>query len=824
MRLWQVKMVHELIADFRFALRTFRAAPGLTAVAVLTLALGIGAATTVYGWVTTVLLNPFPGVAHPGELALLESVTTDGQFLRNISFRDYLDYRDALKPVAQVAATRFTPVHVGPEGRSGRAFAELVTPNFFETLGVTLVAGRGIHSSECSDQPQTCPLVVLSHRYWEAHYGADPRVIGQSLRINRREFVIAGVAPPEFQGGMNGLSFDLWVPLAWAETLGTGGGTLTFRGTRDLTSTFVRLNPGVQFAIAEAAVFKVANQLAADHPRTNRGISARLSPLRSGGNGAQQLLSRPLQLLSGVALIVLLIVCANVCNLLLARSVSRSREFAIRLAMGSGRGRLVRQLLTETFLLALAGSGLGLVVSLWLKDVLVLLLPRTDFPLAFSTPLDVNTLMVCIALAFAVTLATGVAPALLAAKAAIAGVLRDGDRTSSGGRTHRLRGLLVISEVTLAAVVLIGAGLLVQSFRNALALDPGFRKNGILTGQFYLSAAGYTAAEQREFCIRLREALESEPQIMAVSYSDTIPLGLGGSPWHQVTIDGYTPAPGEVMNLHRSLVPPGYFDLLGIPLLDGRDFTGADDARSAGVMIVNQTFAKRYFRERPPIGQTVRIEAREYTVVGVVRDAKYHHPAEAPIPYFYIPFAQLFAPGLNFSFFVQTAGDTGAAAQALRRQASALNPDARVYGLVPLAEASGSALYPQKVAALLLGALAAIGVVLAAVGLFSVMSYAVEQRTREMGVRMALGARPSQVIGIVVRQGASLVVPGLVLGAACAVVVSRWAQGLLVGVRPADPFTYAGACLFLAFVSLAACLIPAFRAARSNPLMALTGE
>lgn len=811
-----------LLSDMRFALRQFQANPGFTVVAVLTLALGIAANTTVFGWMKRIVLNPIPGAARPHELAMLETVTNSGQFLRNVSYLDYRDYRDNLKQAAGVAVSRVTPVYAGPHGRSERIFAELVSLNFFEVLGVDVEHGPGIRASACAEDPETCPLVVLNHRYWLSRYGGDPGIAGRKLVLNRREFIIAGVAPAEFQGGMNGLSFDVWLPLNWAGALGTGGGTLNFRGTRDLTSTFVRLKPGVTLEQAAAEAASFAAQLAHAHPATNRGISVTLSRLHQAQSGAQQLLARPVRVLMAAAFVMLLIVCANVCNMLLARGVSRRKEFGVRLAMGAGAGRLIRQLLAETLLLALMGCAGGVLLSLWMSDALRLLLPPTDFPVTINAPLDFGTLAWSLLLGLLVTLITGLLPALLASRAGLNETLKESGRGGeSGGHSHRLRGLLAVSEVALASLAIIGAGLFLKSFRHASTIDPGFETADIITGQFYLSAAGYSGAQQREFCIRLRRTLESQPGVAGVSYSDAVPLSFGPSPWHQLTVVGHTPAPGENMNIHRSLVPPGYFELLGIPIVEGRGFTGADISSAPKVMIVNQTFARRFFGAGPVLGRKVIIENREYTIAGVARDAKYHSPAEAAMPYFYIPFAQLFAPGLNFSFFVRTDGDPGIAAAALRREARALNPDAAVYNIMPLVEATGSALYPQKAAASLMSALGGLSLLLAAAGLFSVMSYAVSQRTRELGVRMALGARPFDVLSMVVRRGAALALPGLLLGAAGAAAAARWAQSLLVGVQPGDFAVYAGATLFLAAVAGAACLAPALRASRIDPISAL---
>ncbi|MCL4841955.1 MAG: ABC transporter permease [Bryobacteraceae bacterium] len=814
-----------LLHDLRYGLRMLRGNPGFTTVAVLTLGLGIAAATTVFGWIEGVLLNPFPGVAQPRDLYLMETVTTDGTKLGNLSFRDYLDYRDRLQLTEGVAASRFTPTYLGPQGKSERIFVELVTRNYFEVLGVPMVIGGGIRAGGCGDQAEDCPLAVISERLWRSRYGADPGVIGRRLLLNRREFTIAGVAAPEFRGGMSGLAFDVWVPLNWAQVLGTGGGTLTFRGTRDLTSTFVRLKPGVTLEQARAEVAALAARLAHAEPRTNRGITAMLVPLHEGQNGAQALLQGPLRILMAVSLVLLLIVCANVCNLLLARGVTRRREFGVRLALGAGRWRLARQLLAETLLLSLAGAVAGAILSMWLGGALLYLVPAKDLPLALDAPVSPTTLGFSILLAFVVTALAGAAPALFSARASLDDALKEGGRGGGAGvHSQRLRNLLVVSEVALAAMALIGAGLFLASFRNASRMALGFDPSNVLTGQFYLSAAGYSGPEQREFCRRLRQRMEQVPGVMTAGYSDVVPLSFGRSPWHQVSIEGYAPAPGENMNLHRSLVSPGYLELMKIPLIEGRDFTDADDAKAPPVMIVNEAFVRRYFGGGVAIGRRVQLERVWMTVIGVAKDARYHSPAESPLPYMYRPFSQQFAPGLNFSFFVKTGGDPLLALSALRREARALNGDAHIYGANSLQHAITEALYPQKVAASLLSALGALSLFLAAIGLFSVMSYMVSQRAREVGIRMALGARPADVVRMVVLQGGMLVAPGLFLGALGAGLSSRWAADLLVGVGAGDPVVYAGASLFLAGVALVACAAPALRAARIEPVSALRSE
>ncbi|MBI4891230.1 MAG: ABC transporter permease, partial [Acidobacteria bacterium] len=724
----------DISQDVRFAFRLLGNNLGFTAVAVLTLALGIAANTTVFGWIDNLLLNPFPGAARPKELALLESVKRDGEPLINNSFLDYQAYRDNLQLFSGLAASRFTRTYLGNQRGSQMVFVELVSRNFFEVLGVKPALGRNFRSDECVDQAATCPLAVISNQLWRSRFRGDPSIVGKTIRLTRYSFTVVGVAPETFSGAFAGLAFDVWVPLNWAEELGTGNGTLNFRGTRDLTTTVGRLRPGVTIEQAQAEVSSIAARLEASDPRNNRGISNRVVRAVDGHNGAQQLLQGPLRMLMAVCFVLLLIVCANVANLLLARMVSRQREFTIRMALGSQTARLVRQVFTETLLLAAAGALVGILMSQWMGQVLVALLPPNDVPLALERAASARTLGFTILVTGIATLLAGVAPAWFAARANLSESLKQGGRSEAGAGSHKLRAVLVVAEVALASVAIIGAGLFVRSFHNATAIHPGFATENIVTGNYYLSPAGYTGPQQREFCRRLRQRLEATPGIAAVSYTDYVPLQFGSSPWHQLVVEGYEPSPGEDMNLHRTLVPPGYFDLMEIPLLEGREFTLADDAQAAKVVIVNQTFTRRFFPAQPVLGRRLKIGNGWWTIVGVVRDSKYHQQLEAPTPYYYMPFDQWFAPGLNFSMLVKTKGDAALATRALRRESLALNPDAQVYNVLPLDQAISSALYPQRVAASLLSVVGSVALLLAIVGLYSVMSFAVGRRSREIGL------------------------------------------------------------------------------------------
>ena len=817
-----------IIRDIWFGLRILRRSPWFTAVAVLTLGLGIAVNTTVFSWINSVLLHPFPGVGDPHELSLIETVTPTGEYLVNTSYFDYQDYRDNLQLVSGVALGRFTPLSVGADGKTARAWAELVSANYFDLLKVKPVLGRTFLPEEGRDQEGGAPVAVLSYRMWQTRFGGDPQVLGKTIRLNRHPLTIIGVAPREFRGTLAGVVYDVWIPVTMATAMGTGDGTLHYRGTRDETSTIVRLKPGVTIQQARAEVAALGKRLAAIYPRTNRGVDLTVTPLWQGHLGAQGMLLQPLRILMALSLLLLLIVCANVSNLLLARSVSRQREFGIRLAMGARRSRLVTQLLIETLILAAGGAVVGVTLVLWMGKSLLLLLPAIDIPLDLGGGLSLPTFGFTLLIAVAATLLSGTVPALLTARSGLNEILKEGGRSGGAGSgSHRLRGLLVVSEMALAMVALIGAGLFYRSFKNASGIEPGFDQANISVSQFYLSYAGYSAAEQRDFCRKLRERLESNPGVAGVTYSDVIPMstasGAGSTPWHQVDVEGYAPAPNEQMMIHRATVPPGYFNLLGIRMLEGRDFTERDSAGVPGVIIVNQTFATRFFNGRSPIGRKVRYEGNQATVVGLVRDSKYHTPIEGPTPFFYIPFRQWFAPGLNFSVFIKTTGDPLRMTPVLRREALALNQDA-VFSTKLLSDATTGSLFAQRVAASLLGVVGGISLLLAAVGLYSVMSYAVSQRTQEMGIRIALGAQPGDVLGLVLRESLRLIVPGLVAGSVIALAATRIVGGMLVNVSASDPLTFAGAAVFLGLIAALASYVPALRAMRVDPMVALRNE
>ncbi|MGB9459102.1 MAG: ABC transporter permease [Bryobacteraceae bacterium] len=810
--------------DIRFGVRMLRNSPGFTVVAVLTLALGIAINATVFSWINSVLLHPFPGVGDAKRVDLIEMMTPAGEHLDGSSYTDYRDYRAKLRLVSGVALGRFTPLSIGADGRTGRAWAEPVSANYFDVLQVKPVLGRTFRPEEGGEQAGAYPVAVISYGMWRSRYHSDPKVLGKIIRLNRHDLTIVGVAPPQFHGSLVGVVFDVWMPITMAPEMGTGDGTLTYRATRDLTSMIIRLKPGVTIEQARAEVSALARRLAAMYPGTNQGVDATVVPVGEGHLGLQGLLLKPLRILIAVCALLLLIVCANVANLLLARAVSRQKEFGIRLALGARRGRLARQLLTETLILAGTGAAVGVILVMWMGPALLLLAPRIDVPLDLGGGVNLPTLAFTVLIAAVATVISGMAPVLFSVRADLNEALKEGGRSGgSGTRSHRLRGMLVMAQVALAMVALVGAGLFYRSFRNTVGIRPGFDMNNVSVSQFYLSYAGYSAQEQWTFCRKLRERLEAEPGVVDVTYSDEVPLGhpVGTSPLQRLEIEGYVPARNEQMMIHRATVPPGYFQFMRIPLLEGREFTDRDDEHASEMrIIVNETFARRFFRGRDPIGRELKMENGLAIVVGLVKDSKYHSLAEAPLPFFYLPFRQWFRPGLNFSVFLRTAGDPLQMTPVLRREALALNQDA-VFSTKLLAEAAAASLYPQTVAATLMSVVGLICVLLAAIGLYSVISYAVSQRTQELGIRVALGAQPSDVRGLVIQEGLKLLLPGLAAGAAAAVLAARAVNGMLIQVSPTDPATLAAAALLLGLIGVAASYVPALRATRIEPMRAL---
>ena len=813
-----------LMQDVQYSLRTLRKSPGFALVAVLTIAIGIGASTTIFSWMRDVLLNPLPGAGDPARVVALETVTPDGDWVPT-SYLDFRDIRDNCKLVESMSVAQPIALAVGNEKSVERIWGEVVSGSFFDVLRIKPERGRFFSTAEVDGEQNAHPLVVISHALWTSHYHSDPGVVGTTVRINHFPYTIIGVAPAGFRGSMAGVSFEMWAPATmYGQLSSTGDWMLQDRKTR-MFRVLARLGPGVSLEQARTEVQTFAKRMALADADTNEGMSATLLPMARSHYGIQDSLRTPLSILMGACGVVLLIVCANVANLLLARATTRQKEFSIRLALGAPRSRLIRQLLTESLLIAAGGSLAGLVITSWLGESLRWLVPLSSAPTLAPAPIDAGVLLFAVALAFVVAVVAGAAPGLHAAQANVNEALKEGGRSgTSSAHSKHLRGVLVTSEMALAVVALVGAGLFAKSFYVAKGIQPGFDPDHVALAQFSLSAAGYDAERADAFRRQLSERLERQPGVTAVSYADYVPMSIGTGSWEDLEIQGYTPGPNENMKLYRTLAAPGYFGLLKIPLLEGRDFDLRDDMKSEPVMIVNQEFVRRFLPHQTAIGRKVHGWGKWFTIIGVVQDSKIYRLTEKPTPYFYAAIRQIYRPEMGLTFYVRTSGPVDGAILALRREAQAVDPSVPVFDTISMNEAVAGSLYGQRIAASLLSVLGGVALLLAAIGLYSVMGYSVAQRTNEIGIRVTLGAQASDVLRMIVWQGMIFALAGLTIGSLVAVALARVVSTALVNVSPADPAIYGAAAAFTVLIALVSTAFPAWRAVRLDPLAALRHE
>ncbi len=810
--------------DLRFALRLLARHPGFTATAVLSLALGIAATTTVFSWMRSVLLDPLPGVADAGRVVAVESVTPSGTYIDS-SWPDYRDIRDRAKSFSGTVAFRDRPLRMGPDDATGRVWALFVSGNYFDVLGVRPAAGRFFDAAEQQERQGAAPVAVIGYGLWQRRFQGDRSVVGRVIRLNRQEITVIGVAPRAFHGTIDGLSYDVFVPVTMERTLSGGWNWMADRGSRPM-KILGRLRDGVSIEQANAEVATIAKDLSAAYPENNRDVGGAALSFSRAPYGAQTLLRTPLFALLGLGALVLLIVSANVSSLMLARAVGRQREMAVRLAVGAKPSRLLRQVLTESVLLSFIGGWVGILGAAWMAGGLRYLLPATELPVDVSSSLSPAVLLFALAAAVVAGLLFGAAPALHATRIDVLESLKSERTATAGRRSSWLRGLLVVSELTFAVVALACAGLLLRTFQNARAVDPGFDVHHVLLVGLDLGSTGYDRDKGLDFQRRLQARLTALPGVQAVSYAEDVPLGFDGGSWETLSIDGYVPAAGESMKIYRNLVSPGYFGLMRIPLEAGRDFTVRDDRNASPVAIVNETFARHYFGgdDESAVGRQFETGGVHFTIAGVVGDTKVRSLSEPAAPYFYVPLAQAYGADTGFAVHVRTASDPLAVLPAVRRVIREIDPAVPTDVAIPLAQYTDAALFPRRIAAAFGTTLGAVSLLLAVFGLYGVLSYSVSQRTREIGVRMALGAARRDVVGLVLRHALGLTLTGLAIGLAAALAVGRLLGGLLLGVSPADPATFVLVAAALTLLSLVAAYLPARRAVRVNPIQALRAE
>jgi predicted permease len=820
---WQWPTLESVLMDVRFALRQLRRAPALTTIVLLTLGIGIAATTTVFSWTRAILLDPLPGAGDPNRVLALESTASSGTWTPT-SWPDFQDLGRYLKSFEGLAAAYPISLAIGDETHNERRWAELVSANFFDVLRVRPALGRSFPAG-LDVAEGALPVVVIGHALWQSRWHGDSAVIGSVVRINRYPFTVIGVASAAFHGSMPGEDVEIWVPAAMAhQVLPTANSMLRDRAWRTFR-VLARLAPGIAPAAARDEVKRVAIAIAKVNGGRSEGMSATLLPLWQSHWGIQNALRAPLMVLMGACSLVLLIVCANMANLLLTRATGRRRELGLRLALGAPRRRLVRQLLTEASILAVAGAALGLLATVWLARSLHWLVPSFAAPSLVNPHVDAGVLAFTAVLVCAVTLVAGIAPALHGSRERLGAALTEGGRGAIGGvHATRLRSALVVAEMALAVISLVGAGLFYDSFRHARAVAPGFSADHVAMGSVSLTLAGYDSAAADAFLLRVTDRLGREPGISAVSYTDYVPLSIGEGSWEDLVVEGYAPQTNENMKLFRAAVGPDYFALMRIPLLAGREFRLDDDSTHPPVMIVNDAFVRHFLRGGAALGIKVRGWGKWFTIVGVAKDAKTYRLTEPPTPYFYVPIRQVYRPEYGYTFLVRTAGPADQAVSTIVRDVRAEDPTVPVFNAMPLTEYIGAPLRTQQTAAQLLALLAAVALALAAIGLYGVIAYSVAQRTKEIGVRIALGARPPDVLRHVASQAGVLLIGGLVVGLGGAAALGGAVSSLLFSVSSGDPTVFAAAAGAMALIALAATGVPARRAMKVDPVVALRAE
>ncbi len=800
-----------LLADIKYGARMLLRRPGFAAVAIVTMALGIGANAAIFSVVNSLLLRP-PAYGEPDRIVTVWGTTPDIP-REEASLPDFADWREQNTVFSSMAGATLASVNVTGEGDPERVVGAKITHGFLDTMRVAPERGRDITADE--DRPNAERVTLLSHSFWERRFGGDPNILGRTVELNGLSFTVVGVMPASFKCPA-APRVDVYVPLAQS---------VADAGRRsDFLSVFARLRPDVTPEAAETEMKAIMARLAEQYPDSNANWTVFVLPL-------QDLLveqSRPvLLILFGAVAFVLLIACANVANLMLARASSRHREIAIRAALGAGRWRIARQVLTESVLLSLVGGAAGLLLAPWVTELLLLALPGSVPDLV-----DVSVDRWVIAFTFGLATATGalfgLVPALQVSRVGAGEALKDGGRGMAGDARRRLRGMLVASQVGLALVLLVGVGLTVRSFQKLQGVDLGFDPDGVATARITLPSARYGDDSQIVgFYDRLRDRVAGLPGVESVGFANALPIQ-GGGPFLSFEEQNVPVNPQSSPDANVRVVDAAFFDVMRIPLVAGRKLTSTDVAGTPNVILVNETMTRRYWPGQEPIGRRISFNNDDdgkpvfREIVGVVADVRHDGVAEAEVPAVYTTYAQ--TPFTSMSIVVRTATSPAAIGDGIRGAVRELDPSLPVYAIRSMDQTLGNALAPRRYAMLLLGLFGGIALVLAAVGIYGVMSYLVAQRTQEIGIRMALGAERGAVLALVLRQGMVMAIGGMAVGGLVAVGVSRFLTSQLYEVSPTDPIAFAVAAGVLVTVALAACLLPARRATKVDPIVALHYE
>jgi predicted permease len=812
-------MIETTLQDLRFGFRILRRSPGFSVLAILCLTLGIGANAAVFSWVEGILFRPYPAVSHQEQLLALTGTARAESGPTDISWPDLLDLQRSCTLIDSFIVSKIMGTTLSNGDRAEVMVGSIVSANYFDAIGVHPILGRGFEPGEDSGR-NAHPVTVISFQLWQGRFKGDPQIIGKTQRLNNVEHTIVGVMPDGFYGTFVGWAVQFWVPASMEENFEAGGYKLEDRSARWIEA-YVRLKPGVTRAQAQQEISAVARRLEADYPETNRGRGIKLWPLWQTPFNNSGTLLPTLEIMVAVVVFVLLITCANVGNLLLVRSFARRHEMTVRLAIGAGRGRLLKQLLTEGLILSAFGAAGGLVATHWCSHALVLLFPaRGGVAMHLPGEIDWRVLAMSAGVCLLATLVLGLVPAMQIGKIDVAAALKsDSAGVLGGGAKAWARSGLVMVQVSLSFVLLVGAGLLLQSLQKIRNTSPGFSTHEVLDTAVNLVPAGYDAQRAQNFQDELLERVKALPGVESAAFARMTPLSYRSFSSTPIAVDGYQHPSEEQPTVQYNEVGPDYFVTMGIPLLSGREFTRADDEKAALVAVVNETMAAQYWRGRNPIGERVQVEGRWMQVVGVAMDSKYESVREAPKPFFYVPLRQNF--DRSAGLYIRTPLSPETMATALAREVHALDPDLALYEVITLQEELDRSTSPQKVALTLVGVLGALALLLAAIGLYGVISFAVSQSSRELGLRMALGADASNLLRLVISRGLTLTGGGVLLGTAAALALTRLLGNLLYKVSPRDPLAFGSALVVMTIASLAACILPGWRAARTDPARVL---
>jgi predicted permease len=829
------RWLYDLARDLRYGVRILLKRPGFTLVAALTLGLGLGVNTAILSVLNGMVLRPLPVERPEGLVSPYWGRRTEARVWGEFSYPNYQDLRDRNKSFDGLCAWRETSAGVSTgESRAGDAAAggaevvwgELVTANYFDVMGVRPLLGRTFLPEE-DRTPNTHPVTVIGHKLWARRFNSDPNILGQAVYLNGQAFTVVGVMPESFLGGEFYLRKGFWVPMMMAQKFGRRPDWMTDRSYA-AWKMYGRLKPGVTLGQAEAELNLVADALARLYPGDDADTKIQLTTELNGRyEGATSIIRYGGFMALCVSALVLLLACFNVANLMLARAVTRAREIGIRLAIGASRGRIVRQLLTESLLLAVLGGALGLGFAYWGAGAVWASFPPVPYPVSLDFAPDLYVLKWMMLVSLLTGVVFGLAPALLASRADLVSVIKGGAaQLPRGRRRWTLRGALVVAQVTISIVVLICAGLFIRSLRQVRQADPGFKTENLVTLMLNPRLLAY---DEREATTRLFPELlrrvRAQRGVRSAALIDEMPLAVGHTTRGPIVKEGeLDPPPNRGFHADSNQVTPGYFDAAGIPLVLGRDFDEHDTADAPFVVIVNQEFARRFYDgEGSALGKRFRFEEGTplMRIVGVAKDGRYRSIYEERLPFIFLPVYQHPRTGMTMLVSAQSSSDVTAALEAARREVAAVDARMPVYGVMVGEDNLAMAYWGPNVAAGMATTFGMLALVLATMGLYSVMTYTVSQRTREIGIRMALGAALRDVVRLVVGQGMRMALVGVVLGLAGAFALTRVLESLLLGVGTTDFVTFVGVPLLLIAIALLACYIPARRAARVNPLVAL---